>query len=103
MISSFFQRTQNFSEMLHAFSHEVGHNMGAKHDENTKKCQKDSNFLMSAYGGTQMTFSHCSIRAIHKVLDKIREKKNCLENIAPDFHEDNFWRYINHLITISFF
>ena len=45
--SQFFQRTQNISEMLHALSHEVGHNMGAKHDEDTKHCKNHSNYLMS--------------------------------------------------------
>ena len=33
--------------MLHALSHEVGHNMGAKHDEKTKHCNTTSNYLMS--------------------------------------------------------
>ena len=44
---TFFKRTQNISEMLHALSHEVGHNMGAKHDEDTKHCKNKSNYLMS--------------------------------------------------------
>ena len=47
IISFFFKRTQNFSQMLHALSHEVGHNMGAKHDEKTKHCNTTSNYLMS--------------------------------------------------------
>ena len=44
---TFFKRTQNISEMLRALSHEVGHNMGAKHDEKTKHCNTTSNYLMS--------------------------------------------------------
>ena len=47
IISFFFKRPQNFSQMLHALSHEVGHNMGAKHDEKTKHCNTTSNYLMS--------------------------------------------------------
>ena len=47
IISLFFKRTQNISEMLRALSHEVGHNMGAKHDEDTKHCKNNSNYLMS--------------------------------------------------------
>ena len=47
IISLFFKRTKNISEMLHALSHEVGHNMGAKHDEATTHCKSNSNYIMS--------------------------------------------------------
>ena len=68
------------------FAHEVGHNLNALHDEDTKNCNKaDHKYIMgSAKKGS--TFSECSIQAIHQEIDNLRvdeESRNvkCLKNL----------------------
>ena len=56
------------------FAHEVGHNLGAEHDEDAG-CS--SGYIMSESGSTKIShrdqeFSTCSFEAIHKTLDDVR-------------------------------
>ena len=56
------------------FAHEVGHNLGAEHDEDAG-CS--SGYIMSESGSTKIShrdqeFSSCSFEAIHKTLDDVR-------------------------------
>jgi hypothetical protein len=73
------------------FAHEVGHNMGAEHDEDGG-CE--SGFIMSASGSTKKShmdqeFSPCSIQAIHGRIDHVRlfRFKNCFKN-RPERDQD---------------
>ena len=55
------------------FAHEVGHNLGAEHDEDAG-CS--SGYIMSESGSTKLShrdqeFSTCSVEAIHKTLDDV--------------------------------
>lgn len=65
------------------FAHEVGHNMGAEHDEDVN-CS--SGYIMSSSGSTKIShtdqeFSQCSIEAIHKCIDEVKSKpyRNCFK------------------------
>ena len=46
------------------FAHEVGHNLGADHDEDSDPAPCPSGFIMSTSGSSQAqpNFSECSIR-----------------------------------------
>ena len=69
------------------FAHEVGHNMGAEHDEDAG-CARG--FIMSEAGSTKRShmdqeFSNCSITAIHKQIKSVknhrqRRKKTCIKH-----------------------
>ena len=57
------------------FAHEVGHNLGAEHDEDAG-CKPG--YIMSKSGSTKEShhdqqFSTCSIGAIHEQLKKVRK------------------------------
>ena len=57
------------------FAHEVGHNLGAEHDEDAG-CKPG--YIMSKSGSTKEShhdqqFSTCSIDAIHEQLKKVRK------------------------------
>ena len=87
-----FQKFQDSTRSLNTFAHEVGHNMGAQHDE---KVGCGSNYIMSEYGSKQNVFSSCSIRDIHSEIDTVEyeDKKKvdkCLENLPMKSNDENF-------------
>jgi len=75
------------SDSVMTFAHEVGHNMGAEHDEDAG-CARG--FIMSEAGSTKRShmdqeFSNCSITAIHKQIKSVknhrqRRKKTCIKH-----------------------
>ena len=59
------------------FSHEVGHNFGAIHDDDTPdryNC-KDKRYIMSSTGSSEknLQFSYCSVLNMTQQLDDVRE------------------------------
>ena len=65
------------SDSVMTFAHEVGHNMGAEHDEDAG-CP--SGFIMSESGSTKRShmdqeFSNCSITAIHKHIKSVKNHR----------------------------
>ena len=52
------------SESAMTFAHEVGHNLGANHDEEAEPAACSPGFIMSTSGSgqAQPEFSECSIR-----------------------------------------
>ena len=75
------------SDSVMTFAHEVGHNMGAEHDEDAG-CS--SGFIMSESGSPKRShmdqeFSNCSITAIHNQIKSVknhrqRRKKTCFKH-----------------------
>ena len=85
----------SFEEELYAFAHEIGHNLNAKHDENTIYCKNGPKYIMSMSGATEdsKSFSQCSIQAIQERIvelraeDKIKYIK-CLKNLTETSYDD---------------
>ena len=85
------------------FAHEVGHNMGAEHDEDAG-CS--SGFIMSKSGSTKVThteqrFSNCSINAIHTKISSTKTDKrpgNCFRNLKEDPNDEDFSICGNHQV-----
>ena len=80
------------------FAHEIGHNLGAEHDEDAG-CR--SGYVMSAGGSSKKShmdqeFSNCSIQAIHKQLNfimnraLIRPRRDCFKNILQKEDDQDF-------------
>lgn len=76
------------------FAHEVGHNMGAEHDEDVN-C--GSGYIMSSSGSTKLShtdqeFSQCSIEAIHKCIDDVKSRryKNCFKHKIQKTNDEDF-------------
>ncbi len=67
------------------FSHEVGHNFGAIHDEESPCGQTDPPYIMSSIGSSahNLNFTSCSLKNMSVVLDEVNlQTKNCfLKNI----------------------
>ena len=76
------------------FAHEVGHNMGAQHDEDAG-CT--SGYIMSESGSTKSShmdqeFSSCSIKAIHDQIDTVKSKRlrNCFKHKVEKDNDQDF-------------
>ena len=56
------------SESAMTFAHEVGHNLGANHDEESEPVACSPGFIMSTSGSSQAqpNFSECSIREMSR-------------------------------------
>ena len=77
------------------FSHEVGHNFGAIHDDDTSPSRHDcrqNTYIMSSTGSSEkdLQFSQCSLQNMSKTLDHVSRKKNLTiswqSNIKDHFH-----------------
>ena len=82
------------SDSVMTFAHEIGHNMGAEHDEDAG-CT--SAFIMSESGSSKRShfdqeFSPCSITAIHDQIDHIKtfRHRNCFKNRLEKSHDEDF-------------
>ena len=93
------------------FAHEVGHNLGAEHDEDAG-CS--SGYIMSESGSTKIShrdqeFSTCSFEAIHKTLDDVRRiygrvRSKCFQHRfqTPD-DEDFSSKFYNYNYNYKFY
>jgi len=59
-------------------AHEIGHLMGASHDEDTEDCQPGIHIMSETVNTTMHAWSECSRKSIDKVLKKRVEQTNCL-------------------------
>ena len=73
------------------FSHEIGHNLGADHDE---ELDCPSGFIMSEQGSrsSSLSFSHCSLTNMSSELDHVLSKPylNCFTSKDFDYQRDVF-------------
>ena len=84
------------------FSHEVGHNFGAIHDDDTSPSRHDcrqNTYIMSSTGSSEkdLQFSHCSLQNMSKTLDHVSRKKNLTISWQSDMLKDHF----HYKITIT--
>ena len=92
------------------FAHEVGHNLGAEHDEDAG-CS--SGYIMSESGSTKIShrdqeFSTCSFEAIHKTLDDVRRiygrvRSKCFQHRFQTIDDGEFSSMLMLLETIFIF
>ncbi len=83
-----FQRPSSRGQTLTTLAHEIGHNLGARHDGETA-CSGSNGYIMTDSGTNNLDdisadFSRCSINAMHSTLATVLAFKNCLKTSTVD-------------------
>jgi len=72
------QQEANEKDMVMTLAHEIGHNFGAQHDEDTQCAPQGNNFIMAESGSNDkdLQFSPCSLHDMNTRMEEVIDPSN---------------------------